>query len=349
MKIEVSFFGKTQDGEEVKKYKLINEYGYSVSILNYGGIINEINVPDKEGNISNIVLGYNCVDDYENNTTYFGCITGRTAGRTSNATFAIDGVSYKLAQNNGENNLHGGVKGFNRVIWMTTEIVENDYIGLALNYMSPHLEEGYPGNLDTIVTYKWNNENKLIISYVATTDKDTPIILTNHSYFNLSGDLSTNILEHELQINADQFIKIKKDSLPYEITQVDKTPFDFRLLKKIGQDIDSDHEQIINGRGYDHPFILNNSKTPQITLIDRKSGRKLTIQTDEKCVVCYSGNYLTSDMFIYDKIPTQHRGGICLETQYYPDSLNFEAVPSRILKPLETYKQVTSYQFSISH
>lgn len=348
MKIETRNFGITKEGQQVKKYTLINDFGCSVSVLNYGGIINDINVPDKKGKIANIVLGYHSIEEYEYNTSYLGAITGRTAGRISNATFTINDVTYQLAQNNGQNNLHGGIKGFDKVIWTVAEIVENDFIGLSLNYLSTHLEEGYPGNLDTIVIYKWNNQNKLTISYKATTDHETPVTLTNHSYFNLSGDLSTNILDHELQINADQYIKIRQDSIPYDLSHVEGTPFDFRQTKKIGLDICSEHEQIINGKGYDHPFILNQSENPQAILYHPKSGRKLTIETDEQCLVCYSGNYLTSDMYVYDNIPVQHRGGVCLETQYYPDSLNFMAIPSKTLKPSEIYKHTTKYQFSVS-
>lgn len=346
MKIEVSSFGITKEGKEVKKYTLFNDFNYSISILNYGGIINEINVPDKNGKVENIVLGYHTIDEYEKYSPYFGCITGRTAGRTSGATFTINETQYKLTKNDRENHLHGGNKGFDKVIWEVAKIIENDCIGLSLNYLSPHFEEGYPGNLDTIVTYKWNNQNELTIRYMATTDYETPITLTNHTYFNLSGDLSSHILDHELQIDASQFVKIRRDSIPYGLCEVEGTPFDFRQFKKIGLDVSSDHEQIINGKGYDHPFVLNHTENPQATLYHKESGRKLTIYTDEKCLVCYSGNYLNSDMYVYDKVPIVHRGGVCLETQYFPDSLNFKNVDPQTLKPFETYKHMTRYLFS---
>lgn len=346
MKIQVGHFGFTKEGKEVKKYTLFNDFNYSISILNYGGIINEINVPDKNGKVENIVFGYHTIDEYEKYSPYFGCITGRTAGRTSGAAFMINETLYTLSKNDGENHLHGGHNGFDKVIWEVATIIEKDYIGLSLNYLSPHLEEGYPGNLDTIVTYKWNNENELTVCYKATTDQETPITLTNHSYFNLSGDLSSHILDHELQIDANQFVKIKMNSIPYDVCEVEGTPFDFRQFKSIGLDISSDHEQIINGKGYDHPFVLNHSENPQASLYHKESGRKLAIYTDEKCIVCYSGNFLYSDMYIYDNVPIKHRGGVCLETQYFPDSLNFTNVDSQTLKPFETYRHSTRYHFS---
>lgn len=350
MKINTSLFGITKEGQEVRKYTLMNNLGYSVSILNYGGIICELKVPDKNGKVENIVLGHNDISKYEENAPnapYFGCVVGRTAGRISNAEFTINQTTYKLAKNNGNNTLHGGIKGFNSVIWSVEEIIEDNCIGLSLSYLSKHLEEGYPGNLDIEIIYKWNDENKLIIRYLAKTDQETPITLTNHSYFNLSGNLSSTILDHYLKINADQFVKIREDAIPYDIRNVEGTAFDFRAGKEIGKDINKDEEQIIYGKGYDHPFILNKTNEPQITLIHKNSGRKLTITTDEKCVVCYTGNYLTSEVKVYDNISTQQRGGICLETQYYPDSLNFSLVPSKTIKPNETYKQTTIYEFSI--
>lgn len=347
MKNEVNFFGITNSGQEVKRYTLTNDFGYSVSILNYGGIICGINIPDKEGVVENIVLGHTTIKNYEENSPYFGCITGRTAGRINNAEFKIDETIYKLNKNNGNHNLHGGLKGFDKVIWSAKELIERDCIGLSLNYVSKHLEEGYPGNLDMTVIYKWNNENELTIRYLANTDMETPITLTNHTYFNLSGDLSTTILDHELHIAADQFVKISANLIPFDISNVEGTPFDFRLAKAVGQDIDLEDEQIKNGKGYDHPFVLNGSNKPQITLVHKDSGRKLSVLTNEKCLVCYTGNFLTTEMKAYDHISIQPRSGICLETQYYPDSLNFELVPSKTLKPSETYDQTTMYKFSV--
>lgn len=347
MKIEVNSFGTTKEGKEVKKYTLANDLGNYVSILNYGGIINEIYIPDKSDSVSNIVLGFNTIEEYEQNTSYFGCITGRTAGRISNATFKINDTTYQLARNNGNNNLHGGIKGFDKVIWNVSEIIENDYVGLNLNYLSPHLEEGYPGNLDVYVTYKWDNDNQLAISYKATTDYETPVTLTNHTYFNLSGNLSSTILEHKLLIKADSFVKINEDSIPSDIGTVNGSPFDFRNFKKIGADICSNDKQIIFGKGYDHPFVLNKDEEPQIVLLDEESGRQVSVKTDEECVICYSGNFLTPDMYVYDHLPIQQRSGVCLETQYYPDSLNFKAVKPKTLKPNEVYNQKTTYHFSV--
>lgn len=349
MDINRSFFGITKEGQEVIKYTLINDLGCSVSILNYGGVICELKVPDKNGIIENIVLGHNNILDYEENSPHFGCITGRTAGRISNAEFKIDGIIYNLSKNDGNNNLHGGKKGFDKVIWDVREIETDNSVGVLLSYLSPHLEEGFPGNLKIEVTYMWNNDNELTISYYGTADKETPITITNHSYFNLSGDFTTKILNHYLQIDADKYVRIREDAIPIGIESVNGTPFDFRLSKEVGQDINAKDEQIIRGNGYDHGFVLNksNSNNAQISLVHKESGRKLTIFTDEECVVCYTGNYLHSQMKVYDNIFIQQRGGICLETQYYPDSLNFDLVPPKTIKPEEEYRQTTVYKFSV--
>ncbi len=347
MKIQSSFFGQTKAGEEVKQYLLTNDHGNSVGILNYGGIITEINVPNKLGVIENVVLGHHNILDYEEHSPYFGCITGRFAGRISNATFSIGEQTYELAKNDGNNCLHGGIKALDKVIWSATEITDTESASLSLNYLSSHLEEGFPGNLDTYVTYKWNNDNQLSIQYVSTTDEETLLTLTNHSYFNLSGDLSSSVLDHLLQIDADRYVEIGKDAIPVGIGSVDGTPFDFRLAKRVSQDIDADFEQLHNAGGYDHPFILNDKSNPQATLIHEGSGRKMTVSTDETCLVCYSGNYLTSDRKAFDDITLQKRGAICLETQYYPDNANFDLVPTLTLKPNETYKHKTVFSFSI--
>ncbi|MBC7958890.1 MAG: galactose mutarotase [Vallitaleaceae bacterium] len=347
MNIQSSFFGKTKTSEDVTKYVLTNDSGCSIGIINYGGIITDIHVPNKNGVIENVVFGHDNVLDYEEHSPYFGCITGRFAGRISNATFTIGQVSYGLPKNNGVNCLHGGVKGLDKVIWSATEITEKESVALSLNYLSPHLEEGFPGNLDLYVMYKWNNDNQLSISYMATTDQETLLTLTNHTYFNLSGNLSGSILDHVLQIDADRFVEISPDAIPCGISEVEGTPFDFREGKKIGKDIGVDFEQLKNGLGYDHPFILNGKTNPQVSLCHEASGRKITVSTDETCLVCYTGNHLTNEMKIAGDTPIQHRGAVCLETQYYPDNANFDLVPTYTLKANETYKHKTVFEFSV--
>lgn len=348
MNIKSSKFGEMKNKETVTKYTLVNDHGCSVSILNYGGIISEILVPDKNGVLENVVVGYNNILDYEENSPHFGCITGRTAGRMKAATFSIGENTYVLGQNDGKNNLHGGFKALDKVIWSATELINKEVVILSLNYLSPHLEEGYPGNIDINVTYKWDNTNQLSITYKATTDEETIINLTNHSYLNLSGDLSTNILDHSLQIEADEFVLLQEDLIPLSIGKVEDTPFDFRISKKIGKDIDADNNQLMIGNGYDHPFILNEgTQKPQVILLHEGSGRKLSIRTDEACVVCYTGNFLNGDYRVFDNCQLQKRGAVCLETQYYPDSMNFNLVPAKTLKPSEIYLTTTSYQFSI--
>lgn len=348
MEIQSCFFDKTKDGQEVTKYVLTNDHGHTVSIITFGGIITEICVPNKEGVIENVVLGYDNMRGYYEESQYFGCITGRFAGRIDNALFTLNGKEYPLAKNDGEHCLHGGNVGFSKVLWNATEIHEKDYLGLALNYISEDLEEGFPGTLDTTVVYKWNNQNELTIQYIATTDQETPITLTNHTYFNLSGSLGQPILDHLLQIDANRFVEVSANCIPCGIIDVENTPFDFRTPKLVGQDIQSEHQQIINGNGYDHPFILNKQKNPQAILLHEHSGRKLEVSTDEDCLVVYSGNYLTDEIKLFDKTKASRRCAICLETQYYPDNMHFDLVPTISLKPNELYRHKTIFKFSIS-
>jgi len=347
MEINSQSFGKTTEGKSVTKYTLINDNGYYVSIITYGGIITNICVPDKNGKVENIVFGHNNIESYEKLNTYFGCITGRFAGRISNASFEINGQTYNLPKNNNGNCLHGGIKGFDKVVWNATEKIDNDKVSLILNYLSKDGEEGFPGNLDVNVTYSWNNNNDLTITYSAKTDRETYVTLTNHSYFNLSGDLSSNILDHELMIDADELIEINEEAIPCGISKVNNTPIDFRKSKKVGKDIDNDNIQIKNGGGYDHPFILNNSQKPIATLTCNRSGRKMDITTDAKSLVFYTGNGLDNTMKIFDDINIQKRGALCLETQYFPDNMHFDLVPTISLKPEDKYETTTTFHFSV--
>ncbi len=347
MQCDKKHFGTTSKGEEVWAYTLTNIKNHSVTVLNYGGIIQSLNVPDKNGNIENVVMGFNSVDEYERLSPFFGCITGRVAGRISGAAFEINGEKYALEANEGAVNLHGGPEGLDKRIWQVTEVVESDYAQLALSYTSPAMDQGFPGELDMVVTYKFDEEGALTLTYRATTDAPTVVTLTNHTYFNLSGDLSSEVLNHQLKIPADKVIAIGPDSVPVAVVDVEHTPFDFRIPKAIGQDIQADDENLRNGQGYDHPFVLNKEADETIELTEQTSGRKMTVTTSELCLVCYTGN-LMEENYVYDKIPNKVRGAVCLETQYFPDSLNADFLQARILKPGEVYLEETTFKFSIT-
>ena len=257
MRCEQKPFGKTREGEAVTAYTLTNSKGHAVTVLNYGGVIQSIIMPDRKGDLANLVLGYNDMEGYLEYSPFFGSITGRTAGRISGAAFEIDGTRYELAANQGDLNLHGGPEGLDKRVWHVAEVVAEDYGELALSYTSPHMDQGFPGELDMIITYRLDEEDALTITYRATTDAPTILTLTNHSYFNLSGDLSSEVLDHEMKIPADRVVAIGPDAVPQGINEVAGGPFDFREAKAIGRDIEADEMNLKNGSGYDHPFVLN--------------------------------------------------------------------------------------------
>lgn len=345
MEISKNFFGKTKSCSNVYEYKLINDSGSSVSILNYGGIITEICMPDKNGSIENIVLGLETIEDYEEKSPFFGCITGRIAGRIANATFTIDGQVYRLSRNDRNANLHGGPLGFDKKIWNVKKLFHSDYVGLTMTYVSIDGDQGFPGNLNVETSYRFYQNNILEISYEATTDKKTIVSLTNHSYFNLSGNYKTNILDHKLSINADKYILIDKEAIPTSINDVSNTAFDFRHGKLIKQNIFDNSPQLRNGTGYDHPFILNKSATQQIVLEEPQSGRVLEIKTDQPVVILYTGNYLGTEMVLRGGKASDNRIGVALETQWYPNAINNNSFPINILYPGEKYTAHTSYCF----
>lgn len=345
MQCESKAFGMTSAGEQVTEYTLTNSKGHSISVLNLGGIISKLMMSDKDGTIENVVLGYNTVKEYEELSPYFGCITGRTAGRLTGAQFSIGDNTYKLTPNEGENNLHGGPVGLNQRVWSVAEVVEDTYSELVLSYVSEDMDQGFPGTLDMVVTYRFDDNDNLTLSYQASTDKETILTLTNHTYFNLSGDLTTTILDHRLTIPADKHVAIGTDSMPIGVVETAGTAFDFTKGKPIGQDIENDEEQLKNGSGYDHPFVLNGEDEEKILLEDPKTGRVMEVTTTETCVVCYTGNFLDQTPYVYNNIKVQKRGGICLETQYYPDAINAEFLPTQTLKPGEVYKHKTTFSF----
>ena len=343
-------FGSTIDGTDIDQFILSNNNGMEVRIITYGGIITSLTAPDKNGDYKDIVLGYNTLAEYEAETPYFGALIGRYGNRIAKGKFSLDNQEYTLAVNNGVNHLHGGLKGFDKVIWDAKTIVSDSTVSLELSYLSKDMEEGYPGNLETKVTYTLNNEDELSVSYEATTDKPTIVNLTQHSYFNLTADFNQDILGHELVINADSFLPVDNTLIPTgEFRDVTGTPFDFKTSKAIGTHIDNENIQLKNGLGYDHCWVLNDQNTGVrfvASAYEPVSGRLLEVFSDEPGIQFYSGNFLDGTLPSKNKGMYQHRTGFCLETQHYPDSPNQKNFPSVRLNPGENYNSKTVFRLS---
>ncbi len=341
------------DFDGIKLYTLKNSSGAIVKITNYGAIVTSIIVPDRNGKMGDVALGYNRVEDYMNavDKPYFGAIVGRYGNRIAKGKFSIGSESYTLATNNGPNHLHGGVIGFDKVVWDAKPISAEGSNGVELSYLAKDKEEGYPGNLKLRVTYTWNNANELKVDYFATTDKQTPVNVTQHTYFNLKGEGNGDILGHELTLNADKYTPVDATMIPTGvIAPVSGTPLDFTTSKAIGKDIGSDHEQIKLGMGFDHNFVLNKTGEGTLTLAAKvyepTTGRSLEVQTTEPGIQFYCGNFLDGRLKGKGGNPYIHRGGFCLETQHYPDSPNQPGFPSTILKPGSELKSTTTFKFS---
>ncbi|HPE55521.1 MAG TPA: aldose epimerase family protein [Bacteroidales bacterium] len=349
VKITKSSFGKTPDGIEVYKYSMKNSKGMEVDVITYGGIITKWTSADKNGNYQNVVLGYDNLDQYIKSTPYFGALIGRYGNRIARGRFTLDGTTYELATNNGINHLHGGLKGFDKVVWNAEELDTDNTASLKLSYVSKDGEEGYPGTLRVTVIYTLTNDNSLEVDYEATADKKTIVNLTQHSYFNLSGDFTQTILDHELTLNADAFLPVDSTLIPTgEIRPVENTPFDFRTAKEIGRDINVDNEQLKRGRGFDHCWVLNDQGIFRkvASTYHAETGRLLEISTDEPGIQFYSGNFLDGTLPMPGGGTYAYRTGFCLETQHYPDSPNQEAFPSVVLEPGEKYFTRTVFKFS---
>ncbi len=342
-------YGTTKDGTAVDIYTLTNAHGVEARITNYGGIIVSLKVPDRTGALGDVVLGFDSLSTYIASNPYFGALVGRYGNRIANGRFMLDNVEYKLAQNNSVNHLHGGLKGFDKVVWNAEE--GEDGKSLKLTYVSMDMEEGYPGNLTTEVTYTLEDDDALKIDYKATTDKKTVINLTNHSYFNLTGDPSNTILDHVVMINADQFVPVNSTLIPTgELQSVKGTPFDFTSPKPVGQEIEADHEQIKVGLGYDHCWVLNGNGMKQAaTVYEPNSGRFMEVRTTEPGVQFYTGNFLNGTLTGKKGTVYQRRSGFCFETEHFPDSPNQPDFPSVELNPGETYQTSTVYKFSVKN
>lgn len=344
-------YGTTPEGEKVEQYTLRNQEGMEVKIITYGGRITSLEAPDRDGEYEDVVLGFDSLEHYTSENPYFGALIGRFGNRIDEGKFSLDGEEYTLAQNDGENHLHGGEKGFDKVVWNVHE-EDSDSKTLVLSYVSEDMEEGYPGRLETIVTYKLNDDNSLDVKYEATTDKKTIVNLTQHSYFNLSGDFSEKILDHKVEINADEYVPVDETLIPTgELREVANTPFDFREPTRVGENIEADHEQIKRGRGFDHTWVLNGEDGEMkfaASALHPESGRLMEVYTTEPGMQFYTGNFLDGTLpQQYSDGTYERRTGFCFETQHFPDSPNQEGFPSVVLEPGEKYSSKTSFRFSV--
>jgi aldose 1-epimerase len=350
-KVTKESFGKTPDGQDADIYTLTNSGGAEVKITNYGGIVTSLKLPDRNGKLDDVVLGFDNLNAYLKGHPYFGAIIGRYGNRIAKGRFTLHGVEYKLAVNNGENHLHGGIKGFDKVVWNAKPRTVANGAALELTYLSKDGEEGYPGNLSVKVVYTLTNANELKIDYSATTDKDTVVNLTHHSYFNLTGQGNGDILDHKLFINAARFTPTDAGSIPTgELRSVRGTPFDFTRATAIGARINQDYEQLNLGKGYDHNFILNGIMgrlRRSARVYEPTTGRVMEVWTTEPGMQLYTGNFLDGTLTGKDGKVYRQRYGFCLETQHYPDSPNKPNFPTTVLRKGGRYHTITIYKFSV--
>ncbi|MDE0429135.1 MAG: galactose mutarotase [Caldilineaceae bacterium] len=348
MRLSSQAFGKTESGQAVRQYTLANNNGVEVDVLDYGGLIRTLTVPDRNGRRGDVVLGFDTLDDYLAEHPYFGVLVGRFANRIRGASFELDGVRYQLARNLGEDHLHGGDGGFDKVVWQAQPFQNERAVGLRLSYHSPDGEDHYPGALDAEVTLSLDDDNALRLDYRATCDAPTIVNLTNHSYFNLAG--RGTILDHMAMIDADAFTPMDSTLIPTgELRDVAGTPFDFRQPTAIGARIEADDEQIRFGGGYDHNFVLNGAPGT-LRLVARVtepiSGRVLEVLTTQPGVQFYTGNQMEASSAGKDGQLYPHHGGFCLETQHFPNAPNQPNFPSVVLRPGEAYSETTVFRFS---
>jgi aldose 1-epimerase len=357
MSLTQSPFGTMPDGATIDLFTMVNDHRLEVRVITYGAAIVSIRTPDRAGRLDDIVTGFDNLEGYLTRSRFFGAVAGRYANRIANARFRLDGQSYELAANNGRNHLHGGRRGFDKVVWKGARFERDGNVGVVLTYVSPDGEEGYPGTLKASVTYTLTPRDELIVDYAATTDKATPINLTNHSYFNLAGDGHGDILRHLLTIDADRYTPTDDTQIPTgEIAAVAGTPFDFRTATPVGSRIDADNEQIRRGHGYDHNFALNGWRASDsggrprhaARLVDPSTGRTMDVATTEPGLQFYSGNNLDGSAVGKGGHVYARRTSLCLETQHFPDSPNHANFPSTILRPGEQYRSTTVFTFGVT-
>ncbi|TDD86701.1 galactose mutarotase [Actinomadura darangshiensis] len=348
-------FGALPDGTKIERYTLGSGHGMKARILTYGGTVQSLDVPDRRGRSGNIALGFGTLDGYLSDafTTenpYFGALIGRYGNRIGGARFALDGKTYKLPANDGDNSLHGGAKGFDKRVWKAHPVKDKDGVSLSLTYVSPDGEEGYPGTLRTTVTYTVTRGNDLRIRYQATTDKPTVVNLTNHTYFNLAGEGSGDTYDHKIQINASRYTPVDSTLIPTgELASVHGTPLDFTRPHTIGERIRDGHQQMVYGRGYDHNFVLDGTGMKLAARVTAPAtGRVMEVRTDQPGLQFYSGNFLTGRLVGTGGTMYRQGDGFCLETQHFPDSPNKPQFPSTTLRPGQTYDSTSVYSFSTS-
>jgi aldose 1-epimerase len=336
------------DGKDVSLYTLTNKKGDVLKLSNYGAVIVEIIVPDRNGKKENVTLGYDNFDGYVNGDPYFGKVVGQYANRIAKGRFSLDGVEYTLAINNAPNALHGGPTGWHSRVWDAQVLKNTDFPAIRFTYNKPDMEEGFPGNVVAEVVYTWTDNDEIILDYKVTTDKKTVVNITNHAYFNLHGAGVGDILDHEAVIKASSFTPVDSTLIPTgEIRPVEGTPFDFRTPHLIGERIGADYDQLKLGRGYDHNFVLDNAEEVDATVYDPSTGRMLEVLTDQPGVQLYTGNFLDGTQTGHGGKVYNYRSGFCLETQHFPDSPNQAAFPSVILMPEEPFLSSTTFRFSV--
>jgi aldose 1-epimerase len=344
-------FGQLPDGTAVEIFTLTNAGSMEVRTIPYGAIIVSIKVPDRDGRVDDVVLGFDALEGYAKGHPFFGAVVGRYGNRIAKGRFTLDGQTYQLATNDGPNHLHGGVRGFDKRVWHAEPFERDGSTGVVYTLSSPDGEEGYPGTLSVRVTYSLTPTNELMVDYDATTDRPTPINLTQHSYFNLAGQGRSDIVGHQLTIEADRFTPVDRTLIPTgELAPVDGTPFDFRQPTAIGARIGADHEQLRYGKGYDHNWVLNRSAAGLLhaaRLEDPTTGRTLDVSTTEPGMQFYSGNFLDGTITGKSGHVYRHRYGLCLETQHFPDSPNHSNFPSPILRPGDRYQSKTVFAFGV--
>jgi aldose 1-epimerase len=348
--VEASF-GALPDGTAVRLFTLTNARGMEVRAISYGAILVSIRVPDRDGRVDDVINGHDNLEGYLTKSRFFGAVVGRYGNRIAGGRFTLDGREYQLTQNNGTNHLHGGARGFDKRVWSSEVKKDSRGPSVTFSLTSPDGDEGYPGTLAARVTYTVTDQNELVVEYHATSDKPTPVNLTQHSYFNLAGDGAGDILGHLLTLNADRYTPVDAGLIPTgELAPVEGTPFDFRRETRIGDRIDADHEQIRRGGGYDHNYVLTRSGSglaPAARLVDLKTGRTLEISTTEPGMQFYSGNKLDNSFVGKRGHVYGARTGLCLETQHFPDSPNKPHFPSSIVRPGERYESTTIFRFGI--